>query len=236
MGYAAIPLKRALAAWLVLALASLPARADDLSDFNRAVEAAMSHHRVAAGYLRTENIDLAVLEIDGMREAWAKVAALPRPAAFRDQQKYTATMLDIAARLIGTTLVLNLGRTDVARESLAAVRQSLAQLRRANGVAVLADCILDANVAMDALFAHDAQPDWESVAAGAESYRATLQRCDGMAPAPVRGHAEFRRLIDGAGASLAQVPKAFETRDRELLHRLLIELRSFDHLLAFRYG
>jgi hypothetical protein len=236
MGYAAIPLKRALAAWLVLALASLPARADDLSDFNRAVEAAMSHHRVAAGYLRTENIDLAVLEIDGMREAWAKVAALPRPAAFRDQQKYTATMLDIAARLIGTTLVLNLGRTDVARESLAAVRQSLAQLRRANGVAVLADCILDANVAMDALFAHDAQPDWESVAAGAESYRATLQRCDGMAPAPVRGHAEFRRLIDGAGASLAQVPKAVETRDRELLHRLLIELRSFDHLLAFRYG
>jgi hypothetical protein len=236
MEYAAIPLKRALAAWLVLALASLPARADDLSDFNRAVEAAMSHHRVAAGYLRTENIDLAVLEIDGMREAWAKVAALPRPAAFRDQQKYTATMLDIAARLIGTTLVLNLGRTDVARESLAAVRQSLAQLRRANGVAVLADCILDANVAMDALFAHDAQPDWESVAAGAESYRATLQRCDGMAPAPVRGHAEFRRLIDGAGASLAQVPKAVETRDRELLHRLLIELRSFDHLLAFRYG
>ena len=31
-------------------------------------------------------------------------------------------------------------------------------------------------------------------------------------------------------------PKAVETRDRDLLHRLLIELRSFDHLLAFRYG
>ena len=236
MGYAAILLKRALAAWLMLAFASLPARADDLADFNRAVEAAMRHHRVAAGYLRTENIDLAVLEIDGLREAWAKVAALPRPAAFRDQEKYTAAMLDIAARLIGTTLVLNLGRTDVARESLAAVRQVLSQLRRANGVVVLADCVLDANVAMDALFAHDTQPDWESVAAGAESYRATLQRCDGMAPPGVRGHAEFRRLIEGAIASLTQVPRAVETRDRDLLHRLLIELRSFDHLLAFRYG
>jgi hypothetical protein len=236
MGYAAISLKRALAAWLLLAFASLPARADDLADFNRAVEAAMSHHRVAAGYLRTENIDLAVLEIDGLREAWAKVAALPRPAAFRDQQKYTATMLDVAARLLGTTLVLNLGRTDVARESLAAVRQSLSQLRRANGVVVLADCILDANIAMDALFAHDKEPDWDSVAAGSESFRTTLQRCDGMAPPGIRGHAEFRRLIDGASASLAQVPKAVETRDRELLHRLLIELRSFDHLLAFRYG
>lgn len=231
-----MPLKRAFAACLVLALAGAAARADDLTDFNRAVEAAMSHHRVAAGYLRTENVDLAILEIDGLREAWAKVSTLPRPAAFRDQQKYTATMLDIAARLIGTTLVLNMGRTDVARESLAAVRTSLSDLRRQNGVTVLADCVLDANVAMDALFAHDKDPDWDSVAAGAESYRATLQRCDGMAPAGVRGHAEFRRLIDGALASLAQMPNAAETRDRDRLHRLLIELRSFDHLLAFRYG
>ena len=52
----------------------------------------------------------------------------------------------------------------------------------------------------------------------------------------IRRHAEFRRLIDGALASLAQFPKAIETRDGDLLHRLLIELRSFDHLLAFRYG
>jgi hypothetical protein len=235
MGYVATPLKRALATGLALALASLPARADDLADFNRAVEAAMNHHRVAAGYLRTENVDLAVLEIEGMRTAWAKVSTLPRPAAFRDEERYTATMLDIAARLIGATLVLNLGRTDVARESLDAIRKSLSELRRRNGVTVLADCILDANVSMDALFAHDKRPDWDSVAAGAESHRATLQRCDGMAGA-IRDRAEFRRLIDGALATLAQVPKAVETRDGDLLHRLLIELRSFDHLLAFRYG
>ena len=101
---------------------------------------------------------------------------------------------------------------------------------------VLADCVLDANVAMDALFAHEAKPDWDSVAAGSESYRATLQRCDGMAPPAIRNHAEFRRLIDGALAGLAQMPKAVETRDSDLLHRLLIELRSFDNLLAFRYG
>jgi hypothetical protein len=109
-------------------------------------------------------------------------------------------------------------------------------LRRQNGVAVLADCILDSNTAMDALFAHDARPDWSTASGSADAYRAVLQRCDGMAPPAIRGHAEFRRLIDGALASLAQVPKAIETRDSELLHRLLIEVRSFDHLLAFRYG
>jgi len=232
-------LKRAacMAACLALILClALPARADDLDNFNRAVEAAMSHRRVAAGYLRTGNIDLAALEIEGMREAWGKVSTLPRPAEFRDQQRYTATMLEIAAGLVGTTLVLNLGRPDVARESLDTIRVSLSRLRRENGVTVLTDCVLEANTAMDALFAHDEKPYWESVAAGAESYRATLQRCDHMAAPGIRGHPEFRRLIDAAIASLDQIPKSVEMRDRDLLHRLLIELRSFDNLLAFRYG
>lgn len=229
-------LKRALRMAVLATLLAAPAQAGDLDDFHRAVEAAMNHRRVAAGYLRTGNIDLAVLEIEGLREAWGKVSVLPRPAAFRSQERYTAVMLEVAASLIGTTLVLNLGRADVARDSLDAIRKSLSELRRQNGVTVLADCVLDANVAMDALFAHDAKPDWESVAAGSESYRATLQRCDGMAPPTIRGRAEFRRLIDGALASLAQMPKAVEARDGDLLHRLLIELRSFDNLLAFRYG
>ena len=105
-----------------------------------------------------------------------------------------------------------------------------------NGVTVLADCVLDANVAMDALFAHDKDPDWDSVAAGARIVSRDAAALRRHGAAGVRGHAEFRRLIDGALASLAQVPKAVETRDRDLLHRLLIELRSFDHLLAFRYG
>lgn len=231
-----LPLKR-IAAAILLALACIaPVRADDLDDFNRAVEAAMSHHRVASGYLRTGNVDLAVLEIEGMRESWGKVASLRKPAAFRDQERYTGTMLDISTRLVGIFLVLDLGAVDVARKSLDTIRASLSELRRANGVTVLADCVLDSNAAMDALFVHDAQPDWPKVAGSAETYRATLQRCDGMAPRMIGNHAEFRRLIDGALASLAQFPKAIETRDGDLLHRLLIELRSFDHLLAFRYG
>ena len=128
-GFSIDRLKRALrmAACRRWRLCAAPAQADDLDDFHRAVEAAMSHHRVAAGYLRTGNIDLAVLEIEGMREAWGKVSALPRPAAFRNQERYTAVMLDVATRLIGTTLVLNLGRADVARESLDTIRKSLSR-------------------------------------------------------------------------------------------------------------
>jgi hypothetical protein len=221
---------------LALLLFATPAAADDLADFNAAVEAAMSHHRVALGYLRTGNVDLATIELEGMREAWRRVTVLPRPSVFRDTARYTETMLDISTRVITVFLVLNMGRADVAQESLTAIRASLSALRRENGVTVLADCVLDANTAMDALFAHDGNPDWNSVSASADAYRATLQRCDGMAPPGIRNQAGFRRLIDGALASLAQFPKAIETRDNDLLHRLLIELRSFDNLLAFRYG
>ena len=236
MCFRLLALKRTVAAILLALACMAPVRADDLDDFNRAVETAMSHHRVASGYLRTGNVDLAALELEGLRAAWGKVSSLPRPAAFRDGERYSATMLEIAAQLIGTKLVLDMGRTDVARESLDKVRRQLSDLRRQNNVTVLADCVLDANIAMDALFAHDEKPDWDSVSAGAESYTGTLRRCDGMAAPGIRQHGDFRRLVDGALASLAQIPKAAETRDRDLLHRLLIELRSFDHLLAFRYG
>ena len=43
------------------------AKADDLADFNAAIESASAHNRVAIGYLRTGNEDLASLEIDHAR-------------------------------------------------------------------------------------------------------------------------------------------------------------------------
>jgi hypothetical protein len=221
---------------LVLATSLTRAHADELDDFNRAVEAAMSHHRAAAAYLREGNIEFVTREIDALREGWAKVSTLPRPAAFRDQERYTSTILQVAAQLVGISLVLNLGRADVAGETLDSIRRMVSDLRRDNGVTVLADCVLDANVAMDALSATEREPDWDSAAAGGESYAATLRRCDGLAPRAIHDHAEFRRLIDGAFASLARLPEAVEKRDAHLLHRLITELRAFDRELAFQYG
>jgi hypothetical protein len=236
MQHLAVWLKRAAFA-AVIALAGLThALADDLADFNRAVEVAMSHHRAAAGYLRTGNIELATREIDGLREGWAKVSTLPRPATFRNEERYTSTILQVAAQLVGVSLVLNLGRPDVARESLDKIRKMLSDLRRENGVTVLADCVLDANVAMDALAGTEREPDWDSAAAGAESYASTLRRCDGIAPRAIHDHAEFRRLIDGALGRLTQFPKTIEARDADLLHRLMMELRSFDEAFALHYG
>ena len=213
---------------LSLLLFAPAARADDLANFNAAAEAAATHQRVALGYLRTGNVDLAALEIDRMRAAWGKVTALKRPAALnRDPQLYTTTMLDVTTRLVGASIMIDSGRPDAARQSLEAIRAELTALRKANGIVVLADCVGEANAAMDELMAfNDRALVWgkpqtgAAISDAASSYARSLERCDGMASEQIRNSGEFRRLIDGAKNSLSQIPKAITERDADLLHRL----------------
>jgi hypothetical protein len=229
-----------------LILVTSPALAGDLADFNAAVEAAESHNRVAIGYLRTGNIDLASLEIDRLRDAWGKLNehfAGKRPEIFDGNTYYVVAMTDISTRLVTADLMLNTSHPDVTRQALLAIRSDLYNLRKSAGIVVLADCVYDANNVMDALMGYnDRDLDWSDaetrtgIAGNASSYNSILDRCDDIADPDLRKQPEFRRLIDGAKASLALIPKAIATRDSDLLHRLLIELRSFDNLLAFRYG
>jgi hypothetical protein len=225
---------------------NIPARTDDLADFNAAIEAVSAHNRVAIGYLRTGNADLASLEIDRLRDNWARFTdrfAGKQPTAFDGNALYGKLFTVVSARLVGADLMLKTGRLDAARNGLSAVRGDLYDLRKASGVVVLADCVRDANTTMDGLMAYnDRALDWDNseirsdIANKALRYGADLDRCDGIAGEAIRQAPEFRRLVDGSKASLALVPKAINTRDTDLLHRLLIELRSFDNLLSFRYG
>jgi len=222
------------------------AYADDLADFNGAVEAVSAHNRVAIGYLRTGNADLASLEIDRMRDAWTRLTEQfsgRRPAVFDGNIHYSELFTGVSARLVGADLMLKTGRLEAASQGLNAIRSDLYTLRKTSGVVVLADCVRDANTAMDALMVYnDRALDWDSsetrsaIASIASGYGAALDRCDGMANETIRRAPEFRRLVDGAKASLTLIPKAIESRDSDLLHRVLIELRSYDNLLLFRFG
>ena len=231
---------------LVLALCAGAVRADDLADFNAAVERAASHNRVADGYLRTGNIDLASLELDRLRESWAALTQRfggKRPEIFKDGTLYTTTLLKISTGLVGADMMLQSGRMDAARAALAGLRRARFGLRKSAGVVVLADCIRDANAIADAIMVYnDRNLDWTNpdtgrgLAARSADYLKTLDRCDGIAAPDVRDSPEFRRLVDGARAGLGLIPKAIESKDANLVHRVLIELRSFDNLLAFRFG
>jgi hypothetical protein len=234
-----------LAAVLVGGLSDSLAAAE-LAEFNAAAEAIGAHNRVAIGYLRTENIDLAALEIDRMRNAWVTFTerfAGSRPDAFEGNPHYSNLFTVVNAQLVGADLMLKTGRIDAARKGLNAIRKDFYDLRKGSGVVVLADCVRDANAAMDALMVYnDRAIDWSKpgmdsgIAGAASAYSAVLGRCDSIAGEAVRQSPEFRRLMDGARASLELIPKAIATRDGDLLHRVLIELRSFDNLLDFRFG
>jgi len=233
-----------LALWAGLAAA--PALADDLADFNAAVENAAAHNRVAIGYLRTGNDDLALLEIDRLREAWDRVAqrfTASRPAAFDGNPLYGPLWTTENARFVGINLMIKMGKPEAVANALNGLRGDLYALRKASGIVVLADCVLDANAIMDAFMAYnDRALDWSKaevsadISAKASAYANLLDRCDAIAGDALRQNPEFRRLIDGAKASLTFIPQAIATRDADLLHRVLFELRSFDNLLAFRFG
>ncbi len=244
-----LPARAALLALSLLAWAcgpATPAKAGDLADFNAAVEAAEAHNRVAIGYLRTGNTDLASIEIDRLRQAWDALSARfagKRPGAFDGNVLYGLMLTDIGARLVTADLMFKSGRPEVVRQALEAVRGDLYRLRRSAGIVVLADCIRDSNDAMVALLAYDKHDlDWSKpdtgvgLAGKAAIYGYVLGRCDEIASEKVRKDADFRRLIDGAKESVAHIPKAVETHDSNLVHRVLIELRAIDNLLTFRFG
>jgi hypothetical protein len=222
------------------------AGADDLALFNAAIEDVAAHNRVALGYLRNDNIDLALAELDQMKDAWSAFAerfGRDRPAPFRDNTLYVTMLVDVPTRIVTAMIMINFGKPAIAANSLQAIREELSAVRKESGVTVLADCVLEANAAMDAFQSYrDAPPDWKDtqvttdISAKADAYGAVVKRCDAMAPATLRDNPEFRRLVDGIAASLKLVPKAVAAHDRDLLYRVIIELRSFDNLLAFRYG
>jgi hypothetical protein len=233
-------------ALVAFALSAGAARADDLADFNAAAEAIAAHNRVAIGYLRNGNTDLASLELDKTRAAWGDFSnrfSGRRPDVFKDNTYYVVAVTDISTRLITADMMLNAGRPEIAGKALSAVRDDFYKLRKSAGIVVLADCIYDSNSAMDALMTYNdatldlSKPETATDIMGkTAAYTASLGHCDGLAGDAVRNEPEFRRLVDGAKASLTLIPKAIATNDAGLLHRVLIELRSFDNLLAFRFG
>jgi len=232
---------RAAQALLMLLLLTASAFADDLADFNAAIGNVGEQNRAAIGALQNGNRELAELELDRLRTAWREVSERKRPDAFKDSELYTTAMTDTATRLISADMMIKFGRPDVARTALLGIRDNLYDLRKSAGIIVLADCVRDANGAMEALAAFEDQApdvvkgDAADLTGRAKGYSETLAHCDAIA-GPVSTDPAFRQLIDGAKANLALLSQAVTARDAGLLRRALNELRSLDTLLALRFG
>lgn len=194
--------------------------------------------RVALEYIRTGNMDLALVELERLRARWR--AERPRSGRAVDPN------LEQALARVGEGIEASLAAAEkgATEEARAALEQSTAALdgwRTAHRVRLFSDCIVEVSAAFATLGAPAEQPRLDDTAAGriergAAATLEALSRCDVEAPDDVKRHPEFRRLVDGLTASLKLLPATVARRDRESVHRLIIEQRSFERLLAFRFG
>lgn len=185
-------------------------------------EPILADRRLAAGYLRTGNGDLAALALERLQKS------LPAP---------------YSARVATALAAIDAGDLAAAAAATEALAADLSAARRAAGTRLLADCVRELSDTFAALDRHRTKhPDLADATTGAaittaaKDSDAAFARCDAEAPAPVKTDADFRRIVDGARASLARVPEAVAARDGDLLHRFLIELRAYEQILKFRHG
>jgi hypothetical protein len=228
---------------LAIVLMTGTGAAGQIDTYREKTEAALAHLRAAWSYARTVNGDLAGIEADAFLTAWDEVERTVPSAKAGDEAKMAALVDEV--RKLGTDALdrIDSGRLAEAKEILARARGAIRAFQRDSGIETFADCIWDANRAGDALWIYiPDRPDLRKagtaarIGDAARAYSTALTRCDETAPPDVAGEEEFRRLMDGALASLRVVGQAVDARDGGLLHRYLIEIISIDRLLYFRYG
>jgi hypothetical protein len=229
-----------LAALLALTGAALAAELS--SDLDGLIEGFQAHRRVALGYLRTQNGELAAVEIERLRDRLAVDRGKIAPRALTDMPFVIA--LARTESLVDASLkAADGGDIDRAQSLLYESRQPLADWRQTKDIRLFSDCIAEISAAYGPLDGHrQSAPDLADAATSArivtstKSLLATLERCDREAGERLRQEPGFRRLFDGMAASLRQIQDAVAARDGALLHRLLIEQRSFEQMLSFRFG
>ncbi|MGH7005000.1 MAG: hypothetical protein ACREIP_13720, partial [Alphaproteobacteria bacterium] len=214
-----------LVAW-VLAVTGAGA-AETVQNFHEAVAAAYGPYREAVHYLETGNAGLAALAIERAQDQWRKVearfAAAP-PEAFARDEKWRETLASIGKALGQGLSVAESGNAEAALAALVTVRRSLAELRLRSGQRVYSDCIDAMNAAMDRLYAYRRKPPARGNPAEMAAFKQAVadtekwyRRCRDEAPPALRDQAEFRRLFDGAIASLGRLSRSTKNGPDDLL-------------------
>lgn len=223
-----------------LLVAAGAARAVDFGgSLSDAIERWQAHRGVALSYLRTGNVDLALAELDAMKEDWRRIEH-DFAEARRDDPSLRLALADLAD---GTAQAERDAEIDpsVARETLARASARLDAWRKGKGLKLPSDCIGELGRTLDRLeieghAAPAGTPRFAGLTALANGVAAQLRSCDGDVSASRRQDPEIRRLVDGYLASLAQMDGAVSRGDAGLVQRLISEQRSFQRLLEFRIG
>ncbi len=234
------------AALMLFVVAAAPAASSELARFNAAVAEAMTHYRGALFYLRTENPAVAEFELQDAVALWSEKVMPFRdsaPDAFVDDPAWTETLDQVSQGLSQGQDLARESDIAAAEAALQPLQIAMSDLRARNGVRVFADCIDEANAAMEALwvFRHN-PPDFadgevvNDLRAKAAVTAYLYARCQETAPPEIAGAPEFQRIMEGSLLSLTRMWPAIDDGNTEVVINILRELRSFDRMLWLQFG
>ncbi|MEM8690123.1 MAG: hypothetical protein AAGF81_22560 [Pseudomonadota bacterium] len=231
---------------LLLLIHSAAGRADDVAAFHAAIEKVNQPYKSALFYLRTGNAGVAGLELATATAAWDVVVeryAKTPPAPLTQDPVWPDTLHDITAAFETGQKLAESGESKSARKALLPIRNLLHQMRKRNGLRVLADCVFDLNGHMDVLYhwrhnrADFSDAQVRAKAAEASSnYIDQLKLCRSEAPQAVKTDADFQSVMDGAARSAGTLLRPIERQDPDAFINVLRELKSFDVIIFVRWG
>ena len=222
------------------------ATAGQLAEFNARIEQVNQPYKSALFYLQTGNAGIASLELAGAAQNWQALTGHygdTPPDPFGDDPGWAATIEAISAALETGAKLASEADSEAARAALLPVRDHLHQLRRRNGVRLLADCIYDLNAQMEVLYHYRhnppdlaALPERNAAKTASAVYSHILEGCRAMASKELREDENFKSIFGSATASAAGLFDPIDAQDQTGFVNLLRELKSFDVIIFLRWG
>ena len=216
-----------------------------IDQFHAALTEADQDYRSASFYLRTGNPGVALLELQALSDKWqtlSKTFSDQPPGPYAKDPAWSATLGQISHQVDTALADVEAGNVRAAQGQLEPIRAALADLRRRNGIFMFADCVEEANQAMDALYAYrhrppnfDDQRDVDELLRRAAVTAHWYERCFKTAPEKYTASTEFQRLMEASLRSLGLIWEAVHNKQERRLINILRELRSSDRLLYLRF-
>ncbi|MGI9382190.1 MAG: hypothetical protein ACR2PO_03480 [Methyloligellaceae bacterium] len=219
---------------------------NQLEDFFAAKQSAYRYYRSAWFYLRTDNIDLAALELSAFVQGWEEIRsrfATAPPGPFADDPLWREDLAEIASLAAAGMTALEAADADAAKASLAPIPRIMADMRARNGVVTFSDAVDGLTQAMESLWRYRHETaDFDDTATrtelneGTERLRAAFERVRDDAPDDIAFDDQFMRLVGDSDAAVDRLEQAVAAQDQTALVNAIRELRSFERLLWLNFG
>lgn len=213
--------------------------------FNADVEKAYAAYRTALFQTNKKDAEKSAKANDNFIEQWKQIKqsyARRPPEVFSSDPKWESTLASIEEIARQSAVQITAGDLAEAHETLEAIRDELADLRKRNSVIVFSDHINNYHEVMEGLLHEGYSADKIGPQAIAELHGQTAvllylaAAIKENAPARYRENQQYQKLEDGLFGSLEDVRKALESKDPAAISKAVTMLKPAYAKLFVNFG